>query len=147
MEWESITTKPNEGYGWFTVATLPRNHSGSGEKDNIDIEGDNRWRKSFGFSKAWLNNGEWYEPDATGNRCNNITRFVTHWGYLPEVPEITEPFYHPATWRMNERIGGEKMKELAGKQWELDQKTNPHPVNSDAYVYGFIAALRFIGLR
>jgi hypothetical protein len=39
------------------------------------------------------------------------------------------------------------MRELAMKEWENDQKTNPNPVNPDAYCYGFIAALRLIVLQ
>jgi hypothetical protein len=147
MNWKEVNKMPTETYGWFAVATLPRNHSGSGENDNTDLAGDNSWRKSFGFTKAWLNNGEWYEADSTGYRSNNITRFVTHWDYLPEVPILTESFKHPANWRLNERPNKEQMRELAMKELETDQKTNPNPVNPDAYSYGFIAALRFIGLR
>ncbi len=147
MEWKSIKTKPTESYGWFAVATLPINHAGSDATDKGNVDGDNRWRKRFGFTKAWLNNGEWYEPDSIGYRCNNITRYVTHWGYLPEVPELTEPFIHGDERKLNERKNKEQMVKLAGEQWEKDQKANPNPVNPDAYIYGFLAALRFIGLR
>lgn len=147
MNWKEITQMPTKTYGWFAVATLPRNHSGSGEKDNTDLAGDNSWRKSFGFTRAWLNDGEWYEADPTGYRCNNITRFVTHWDYLPEVPVLSEPFNHSANRRLNEKPNKEQMRELAMKGWEKDQKTNPNSVDPDAYSYGFIAALQFIGLR
>jgi hypothetical protein len=147
MNWKEINKMPTEKYGWFAVATLPRNHSGSGEKDSTDLAGDNSWRKSFGFTKAWFNNGEWYEADPIGYRNNNITRFVTHWDYLPEVPMLSESFKHLSNWRLNERPNKEQMRELAIKEWEKEQKINPNPVNSEDYSYGFIAALQFIGLR
>lgn len=85
MKWNSIDVKPKKEYGWFAVAVLPRNHSGVvDEKSDFlglcDLKGDNDWRKSFGFEKAWLHNGEWYVADHVGPRCKNITKLVTHWG-------------------------------------------------------------------
>lgn len=148
MNWKEASKMPDKGYGWFAVATLPRNHSGSDEKDSTDLAGDNEWRKSFGFTIAWLNNGEWYEADHTGSRRTvNITRFVTHWDHLPEVPTMTEPFKYPGAARYSERQGKELMQDFAMKSWEEDQKTNPNPVNPYAYSYGFLSALRLIGLR
>lgn len=148
MNWKEIKDKPLEQYGWFAVAVLPRNHSGSDMGYKEDLKGDNSWRKSYGFSKAWLNNGEWYEPSHTGSRNNNITRLVTHWDYLPEVPELKEPFYHTGNERFNEKPDKEFFRELAMKHWEEDQKTNPKPVNPEAYNYGFITAVRgFLGLK
>lgn len=147
MNWKEVNKKPIEAFGWFAVAILPRNHSGSDEKDSSNLDGDNSWRKSFGFTKAWLNNGEWYEADSIGYRSNNITRFVTHWDYLPEVPVLSESFKHSATWKLNEKPNKEQMRELAMKEWENYQKINPNSVNPDAFSYGFMAALRLIGLR
>jgi hypothetical protein len=149
MNWKEVNKMPAESYGWFAVAVLPRNHSGSGEKDSTDLAEDNSWRKSFGFTKAWLNNGEWYEPNSHGYGNDNITRLVTHWDYLPEVPILSESFKCSDTrnFFLNEKLNKEQMRELAMKEWENDQKTNPNPVNPDAYSYGFIAALRLIGLH
>lgn len=146
MNWKQVNNGPIESHGWFAVARLPKNHSGSGEKDNTELSGDNSWRKSFGFTKAWFNNGEWYESDPTGYRCKNITRLVTHWDYLPEVPVLSESFQHSGNPRFNEMPNREQIRELAMRQWEIDQKSNPKSVNPTAYSYGFIAALRLIGV-
>lgn len=146
MNWKEVNIKPKEQFGWFAVAILPRNHSGSVEGKNEDLEGDNRWRKKFGFVKAWFNNGEWYEADATGSKTRNITRLVTHWDYLPEVPILTEPFAHTDNWRLNEKQSKEEIMKLAWEQWMDDQKTNPNAVNPHAFTYGFYSAMRFIGI-
>lgn len=36
----------------------------------------------------------------------------------------------------------EELNELAWKAWEIDQQTNPNPVNPHAFVYGFKIGFR-----
>lgn len=146
INWKEVKERPRESFGWYSVAVLPVNHSGSGDSNETDLKGDNNWRKSFGYSKAWYNNGEWYEANMHGYRSNNITNLVTHWGNLPEVPDITEPFEHSSGFKFNEKITVEEVTKLSMDRWEEDQKTNPNSVNPTAYSYGFISALRFLGL-
>lgn len=150
MKWYTLDKKPTKGFGWFAVAQLPKNHSGSNSNDkNIDINGDNSWRKSFGFEKAWLNNGRWFAGSVRTKNSVDITPYITHWAELPDVPILTEPFHSE-----NENVLGiydkdtkEQVEKLAWKLWEEDQKTNPSSVNPHAYVYGFVSALKFLGIE
>ncbi len=146
MEWKSISSPPEEQYGWFAVAVLPRNHSGAKDGDKCDLDGDNRWRDSFGFSKAWLNNGRWFEPSSTGGMSNDITELVTHWDYLPKVPILDASFVPTEIGWLDRAKSREDIRLLAYKEWENDQKTNPNTVNPEAFAYGFYMAMRFAGL-
>ena len=94
MDWKEIKNGPEEDCGWFAVAIVPNNHSGTTHEDKTDLSGDNSWRESFGFTKAWFNGSRWWEPDPHGNRSKEITERVTHWGYLPAVPELKETFIY-----------------------------------------------------
>lgn len=142
MEWNDVNIRPKEGYGWFAVAVLPKNHSGSGDDEKCDLKGDNSWRSEFGFSKAWFNNGEWYEADPNGNRTNNITRFVTHWGELPEVPELTKTHVHPNSWRFNERTNDKELKKMAEDRFVLHYSD----CEEHSYKEGFMDAFKILGL-
>ncbi len=146
MDWKEISSPPKEQHGWFAVAVLPRNHSGSQEKDKCDLEGDNGWRKSFGFSKAWFNNGQWFEPSSTGGRSNNVTEIVTHWDYMPEVPVLATSFTPTSIGWLDRAKSKEDIRNIAYREWEFDQKTNPNAVNPEAFAYGFYVAMRFAGL-
>lgn len=146
MDWKKITTNPPINFGWFVVATLPRNHSGSLEKNKTNLEGDNSWRKSFGFSKAWFNNGEWYEPSIVGNKSENISKLVTHWDYLPEVPILNESFLFTDKWTMYEKLNKEELKNLAKKEWGNNQKYFPNQnITLEDFSLGFIKAFEFLG--
>lgn len=141
MEFYPVTQLPKKTFGWFGVAVVPRNHSGSDDKDKtVSLETDNSWREKFGFTKAWLNNGEWFEPDPYGSRSRNITRFVTHWCELPKVPILTEIHTHPQNWRLNERMTRDELIELANeikKDYKLKNR----------FVDGFIAAFHSMGIK
>ena len=143
MNWKEISIKPENNYGWFAVAVLPRNHSGSDEEQKTDLYGDNDWRESFGFTKAWLNNGEWYEPNNTGIRSNNITNLVTHWDYLPKVPVLTETFYGGKTPWLSPKLSKDDIKELAKKEYEKQKFICDY----QDFEKGFLAVFEFMGLR
>ena len=143
MNWIDIREKPNEKFGWFAVAVLPKNHSGSTHEQKTNLDGDNNWRKSFGFTKAWLNNGEWYEPNTTGMRCNNITNLVTHWSYLPEVPVLEKPFYGGKEPWLSSKMNQEAIKEVAKKEFESLQYKGKYA----DFEKGFLASFEFMGIR
>lgn len=143
MNWKEIKIKPEEKFGWFAVAVLPRNHSGSNDEQKTDLKGDNSWRESFGFTKAWLNNGAWYEPNNTGNRSNNITNLVTHWDYLPSVPVLTETFFGGKNDWLSPKLSKNDIKEIAKMQFEK-QKTD---CSYKDFEKGFLAVFEFMGLR
>ena len=146
MEWKKVEELPKEKYGWFAVAILPSNHSGSGLGDATGLEGDNSWREDFGFSKAWFNNGEWFEANMHGRRSNNITELVTHWGYLPKVPVLTEIFTSSRDYVFDRKLNEEQIRELSMEQWEANQKSNPSIVNPMAFSCGFMSAMRLMGI-
>lgn len=148
MEWNSFKKLPSKGFGWFCVATVPRNHSGSPLKDKCDLKGDNEWREDFGFTKAWLNNGRWYDHGVSNKSTVDITEYVTHWAECPKVPELTEShIQEKEKWNMYDREHRESLMKLAMEQWEKDQKTNPNAVNPHAYSYGFYSAFALMGVR
>ena len=143
MNWKELSIKPKEKFGWFAVAVLPLNHSGSEHEMKTNLEGDNDWRKRFGFTKAWLNNGEWYEPDATGFRTRNITNLVTHWDYLPEVPVLEKTFYGGKDDFMSAKMTKKQIKEVAEKEWAKIKEE----VNYKDFEKGFLASFEFMGFR
>lgn len=143
MNWKEIKIKPKEEFGWFAAAVLPRNHSGSDSEHKTSLEGDNNWRESFGFTKVWLNNGEWYEPNNTGMRSNNITNLVTHWDYLPKVPVLTETFYGGKSPWLNTKLSKEDIKKLAKIEFE-NQRIDG---NYQDFERGFLSVFEFMGLR
>lgn len=143
MEWKEIKTMPKEKFGWFAVAVLPRNHSGSEHKGKTDLEGDNNWRNSFGFTKAWLNNSEWYEPNTTGMRTNEITNLVTHWAYLPKVPILTDIFYSKKDPFLSPKMNLEQVIKVAKERY----KENENKISEESFVDGFISCFDFMGIR
>jgi len=146
MEWKKVENLPKEKCGWFSVAILPRNHSGSGLGDETKLEGDNLWRKSFGFTKAWFNNGEWFEANMHGHGSNNITELVTHWDYLPNVPILTETFTSSRDYVFDRKLNKEQVRKLSMEQWEANQKSNPSIVNPEAFSCGFMSAMKLMGI-
>lgn len=116
------------------VATVPGNHSGSHKENKCDLKSDNEWRKKFGFSKAWLNNGNWYEPDHIGMRCKDITELVTHWGYLPEVPELTEIFTYTDKRIFNQKETNEEWIKIAQK---THNENDHNEFSFDDYIKGY----------
>lgn len=85
IEWMDCKNDPPGFFGWYLVALLPVNHK------DLSVEQINHWRKSFGCTKAWYNsNGQWFEPDAHGRDCVEITERVTHWAQLLSVPVIPD---------------------------------------------------------
>ena len=143
MEWKEIKQMPKEKFGWFAVAKLPRNHSGSEHECKTDLEADNRWRESFGFTKAWLNNSEWYEPNSTGMRTDNITNLVTHWDYLPKVPILTDIFYSKKDCFLSSKMNLEEVIKVAKSRYnESDKK-----IDEESFIDGFISSFDFMGIR
>ena len=141
MNWIKSNELPKRPYGWFAAALVPRNHS-----ETKDL--DNDWRSSFGFTKAWFNNGRWFESDAHGHGMRDVTDRVTHWAEMPQVPELTDVFESSDNnFLERSRNSREYLTKLAMEQLEEGAKTNPSAVNPHAFVYGFIAAFRLIGIR
>lgn len=89
MEWKLFEASAVIPHGWYAVAVLPKNHSGSLSPEKTDLEGDNSWRESFGFEKAWHNNGNFFVADPFSYGTCKITDLVTHYANLPTVPTIT----------------------------------------------------------
>lgn len=81
VEWQDAAIVPN-GSGWYSIALLAANHE--------ELDDQNFWRESFGYSKAWWNSSteRWWEPDPHGKSSRDVTDRVTHWGNLPKVPKI-----------------------------------------------------------
>lgn len=89
IEWKDSKNDPPDFFGWYLVALLPVNHK------DLTVDQINHWRESFGCSKAWYNpnapkSKQWFEPDAYGRGCREITERVTHWARLLSVPAIPE---------------------------------------------------------
>jgi len=148
MEWNSFKKIPPKAFGWYCVATLPRNHSGHPSVKNGSLKGDNEWRQSFGFTKAWLNNGRWFEADISTKRATDITAYVTHWAECPKVPELTETHVQEKeSFDLYDKHHKESIIKMAMEQWENDQKTNSEKVNPNAYAYGFYSAFSLLGIR
>lgn len=143
MNWKESNIKPVEKFGWFAVAVLPRNHSGSSDEHKSDLNGDNDWRKSFGFTKAWFNNNEWYEPNTTGMRTNNITNLVTHWSYLPEVPILENAFIGGKEPWLSPKMNQEAIKEVAKQEF----KNLKYKGKYEDFEKGFLASFEFMGIR
>jgi hypothetical protein len=148
INWKPVTEQPKKGFGWFAVARLPKNHSGSAESTEVNTEGDNSWRRSFGFSKAWLNNGEWWEADVHAKQSINITGLVTHWAELPEVPELTEPFYstHKGSWLWSTK-NKQEWKEHILKELKKEKKclsSEFYTDNEEDFAKGFMYALAIL---
>lgn len=142
IDWKEITNPPKEKFGWFVVAVLPLNHSGSEHKNKTNLKGDNDWREKFGFTKAWLNNGEWYEPNTTGMRTNNITHLVTHWDYCPKVPVLNSVFISSKQHPFNSKLSTEQIKTIAKKEFDKN------PIgNYIDFERGFLKTFDFMGIN
>jgi len=152
LDWKPFNEPPKEKFGWFAIAVLPRNHAGSiAELDinNSGLDGDNKWRDKFGFSKGWLNNGEWYDSEPQARGMREVTEYVTHWAYLPKVPTLTEihRFNGRTAW-LNRRQTRQELLTLGHKIWEEDAATNPKPANPHAFAYGiYCAFVKMFGIK
>jgi hypothetical protein len=154
MNWKSIKEGPHEGWGWFVVATVPKNHSGSREEPvtQADLALDNDWRRSFGFEKAWLNNGRFYTGSMHDNKSVDITEYVTHWDYPPEVPELTEPHQYTSNrCSIYDRDSEEDVRKIAltqiiNKRGFIGLINNKDYVEPKSFVSGFVAAFKFLGI-
>ena len=142
MDWKEIKNPPKEKFGWFVVAVVPGNHSGAVHGDKTDLAGDNSWREQYGFTKAWLNNGEWYEPNHTGNRSYEITNLVTHWDYPPAVPELTKTHYGGKDSRFYGKPTEEEITKIAEKEF---LKTGLSRFKKKVFIEGFLKSFEFLG--
>jgi len=88
MNWKEIKTKDDlpKTFGWYAAALNPVNYDDI--KDTPSVM--NSWRKSFGFSKVWYNDStkDFFEPNSHGYGNDLVTKRVTHWDELPDVPDL-----------------------------------------------------------
>jgi hypothetical protein len=88
MAWNKVNDKNDypKVFGWYAVALNPVN-----QDEFIDEPTRmNSWRESFGYSKVWYNDNDFYEPNSHGFGNDVVTKRVTHWDELPSVPLFTK---------------------------------------------------------
>lgn len=141
--WNTVDKLPKKGFGWYGVAILPVNHSGNEGHENhrVDLAGDNLWRESYGFTKAWLNNGQWFEADMHGYSSREITHLVTHWSMLPKVP-IIETVHNGKEGWLSKPMDLAESCEISHKAY-LD---NNREVDLGSYQSGYMDALMVMGV-
>lgn len=82
FDWKDFNSLKPGIYGWYVVALAPKNMGEPKEKDN-------EWRQMYGFEKAWFNmDKDFYIADPHGHGSRKVTELVTHWDYMPRVPEL-----------------------------------------------------------
>lgn|SRR5574343_26931 len=141
MDWISVLEKLPLESGWYAVAILPNNHSGlDNDRSRVDINGDNRWRESFGFSKGWFHDGRFYQPDSHRYGSEEITHRATHWAKLPPVPPISEVFTPPKKYNALKSNTVEYLAENAFS------KSGKEIEDKELYMEGFKAAFALMGI-
>lgn len=145
INWIKLDKPPVEEFGWFVVSVVPRNYS----SNNKGIVSDNEWIKSFGFTKAWLNNGDFWEPSHHEYQSRCITEYVTHYSKCPNTPLLESPHtpFQKKAWNMYDRPSEEKLSELAKTVWENIQKDSGKEINPYAFIKGFISAFAYMGIK
>ena len=143
IDWIHIKDKKPNKFGWYIAAVLPKNHSGTKVEgfEKCTLEGDNNWRKNYGFTKVWFNNGDFYEPSFHGRRTTKITELVTHWSSVPNVPFLEETHDSKKVWQIYARDSPNKIFDI------LKDRIKSEDFENQKFKEGFFECLKLFGIN